>query len=83
MKDKIEARLAKLEKDHAIGTQKVAAMRQELAQTEQTVLHIEGAIAVCRELLQPEPPPEAEPADVAARRNGSPVPEPDAQENGR
>lgn len=70
MKDKIEARLAKLEKDHAIGIQKVGSLRQELAQTEQTVLHIEGAITVCRELLQPDPPPDNEPADVVAARNG-------------
>lgn len=83
MKDKIEARLAKLETDHAMGVRKLNSLRQELAQTEQTVLHIEGAITVCRELLQPEVPPDNEPADVAAKRNGHAVPEPDAQENGR
>lgn len=85
MKDKIEARLKKLEGDIASGVQKLTVLRAETSETEALVFRMQGAAQVCREFLQPEgldmAPPAEPPAELAEVRNGQPAQ--DHQENGR
>lgn len=84
MKDKLEARIAAMETEHAKGVQRLGILRQEVERTEQTLFNIQGAIKVCQELIveiEPRGPEMDPPADALPVRNGEkPI---DFQENGR
>lgn len=84
MKDKIEARLKKLENDTGLAVQKLAVLRAEVQDTEQLIARMQGAQMLCKELLQPEPVDQPAPADPPEFRNGEHEPTlEEAQENGR
>jgi hypothetical protein len=51
MRDQIETRLTALRQEFETGRKLLAQYREQLANTEQTMLRISGAIQVCEDLL--------------------------------
>jgi len=51
VREQLEQRRAQLEAEHAPGTRMRAEMQQQVAQLEQTLLRISGAIQLCNEVL--------------------------------
>lgn len=54
MTDKIESRLQELQTEYRKGQERLAVLEQEMANVQNSMLRISGAIQVLQELLQKE-----------------------------
>lgn len=74
MKDAIQTKLATLEANLTVAVSRTQTLRAQLDDAGRTVLHIEGAIQVCRDLLaEVDAPPPAEPAKPGPAPEPSPI----------
>lgn len=77
MKDAIKRKQEMLEGNHARGVAELQALQQRVAESQRTILHIEGAIQLCRDLLKEEGD------EVAAEQpTAEPAPLPEGYVNG-